>query len=128
MARCKARTRTGQACRGYAISGSLYCFTHSPDLAAERTAARRRGGARRESFTNEAPMPGGADPRTGAGLIAVMGAAIERAWQMVDSTTRLKLLGYLCQVQRSLIETGDLEARLEVLEAELAARRSRREG
>ena len=44
---CKAVTKTGARCRVRALEGSLYCYFHSPDMAAERKEARARGGRAR---------------------------------------------------------------------------------
>ena len=46
MAKCTAITRGGTRCKGVAIDGSGYCYAHSPDHAAERRRAARKGGKR----------------------------------------------------------------------------------
>jgi len=45
MARqCKARTKNGRRCEGFAVTGSLYCLTHDPNRAEARAARNRKGG------------------------------------------------------------------------------------
>jgi hypothetical protein len=46
LAKCTAITRGGTRCKGVAIDGSGYCYAHSPDHAAERRRAARKGGKR----------------------------------------------------------------------------------
>ncbi len=46
MIKCTAITRGGTRCKGVAIDGSGYCYAHSPDHAAERRQAARKGGKR----------------------------------------------------------------------------------
>ena len=46
MARCKARTKSGERCQSYAIEGSDYCVAHAPELAEHRREWRRKGGRR----------------------------------------------------------------------------------
>ena len=44
---CAATTADGNPCPNAALSGGQFCFTHDPAKAAERDAARNRGGAAR---------------------------------------------------------------------------------
>lgn len=41
---CDAARADGEPCRGFALPGDAYCWSHSPSVAAERAEARRRGG------------------------------------------------------------------------------------
>ncbi len=41
---CRARTKRGTTCRGFALPGRDVCLMHAPDLADKVEAARRRGG------------------------------------------------------------------------------------
>lgn len=42
--RCKAKTKSGEACRSFSIDGRGYCFAHDPARASQRAVARREGG------------------------------------------------------------------------------------
>ena len=41
---CKAINKQGQPCGAFALARSNYCFHHDPTKAAERKAARSKGG------------------------------------------------------------------------------------
>ena len=53
---CQATTESGIRCPNAALSGGQFCFTHDPDKAAEREAARAKGGAARAAQLS-APVP-----------------------------------------------------------------------
>lgn len=42
--RCAQILKSGQQCGGYAVTGSIYCFTHDPKSLKARTEARAKGG------------------------------------------------------------------------------------
>lgn len=46
---CKAKTAAGSPCEAQPVRDDGYCFWHSPEVAEERTEARRRGGAHRSN-------------------------------------------------------------------------------
>jgi hypothetical protein len=46
---CTAQKKTGAPCTARALPGSALCFGHDPTKAAERLAARRRGGRGRST-------------------------------------------------------------------------------
>src|SRR5260221_13479174 len=45
--RCAATNVRGKQCGGKHLHGDIFCWAHSPDVAARRTAARRAGGQAR---------------------------------------------------------------------------------
>jgi hypothetical protein len=49
--RCAKTLSNGRPCGGYAITGSPYCFRHSPETAAARYEASSRGGKVRQGRT-----------------------------------------------------------------------------
>ena len=49
VARCRATTAAGLPCSAGPVRDDGYCFWHSPAVAAERQAGRRRGGAARSN-------------------------------------------------------------------------------
>ncbi len=53
-ARCKATTAAGSPCSAQPIRDDGHCYWHSPAIAAERDAARRRGGANKSNKTRMA--------------------------------------------------------------------------
>lgn len=48
LQRCAAKTVGGNPCRMRPLRGGRYCWTHDPEEATRRDAARRRGGANRK--------------------------------------------------------------------------------
>jgi len=49
VVRCTASTTAGSPCSAQPVRPDGYCYWHSPALAAERDAARRRGGSARSN-------------------------------------------------------------------------------
>ncbi len=112
--KCQAKTRDGKPCGCYSIGGSQYCFTHDPNKVTERLAACSKGG-RGRTHENPVPFPD-CNVKSAAGLIVLLESAIRETWKIESSLTRGRTLAYLAQVQRALIETGDIEARIKRLE------------
>lgn len=118
---CQAKTKNGKPCSAYAIEGSRFCFTHDPRRAAERAIAHKKGGENRSRAHNSAPFPS-ADVKTGSGLLALMEQVFKDTWTLDLSVARSRTLGYLAQVQKGVLEVGELEQRIKRLE-DLAAER-----
>lgn len=121
MNRCKAKTKNGKPCLGYAIEGSKFCFTHEPKRAAERAIAHRRGGEHHPS-QNDTPFPENINPRTAEGLLGLMEHVIRDTWGIESSLARSRTLGYLAQIQKGVLEIGELEQRIAALETTLKER------
>lgn len=47
--KCRAITKNGLPCGGFAISGSEFCFTHDPHHANQREIAHYKGGQARQA-------------------------------------------------------------------------------
>ena len=54
---CSATTADGSPCPNAALAGGQYCYAHEPSKAAERDAARNRGGAARAAQLSGAVVP-----------------------------------------------------------------------
>lgn len=116
MARCQAIKRDGERCRGEAMPGAEWCYSHHPDYAEARKRNARRGGK-----SGGRGRPGSSpelssikelledltekvlDYKMSSGAAAV-------ANQLIN--TRLRAI----EQERKIRETEDLEARIEVLE------------
>lgn len=116
---CQAKTKRGKPCNAYAIEGSKFCFTHDPHRAAERAIAHKKGGENRSRATNAAPFPD-CNVKTAGGLLSLMEHVFKDTWTLETSVARSRTLGYLAQVQKGVLEVGELEERVARLE-ELAA-------
>src|SRR5687768_8978483 len=112
---CQGETTAGLPCRAFAPTGRALCRVHDPERAAEVQADRRRGAVnaakvrllqgRRRKLTTPA---------------ALMGFVDTLIWDAIDGKYDPRLVNAVVgavNVQRALIEVGELEARLAALEA-----------
>lgn len=109
-------------CRGFAISGSKYCFAHDPAQAEKRKEARRRGGS---AGTIE-PLPESSLAVRNLGdVLELIETTINdvRAGRVDVKTANA--VGYLANVSLKVIQQTDIEARLEALESVLEPERAR---
>jgi hypothetical protein len=100
-----------------------YCFSHDPERAADAAEARRLGGARRRKEGTIAvayDLPG---LDSVAGIRRVLEIATFDLFGLENSIARARTLISAATAAMKLLETGELEARLAVLE--LAARSAR---
>lgn len=118
MARCKAKKKNGERCPN-AAGASGFCFTHDPARGAERAKARRRGGAARL-------VPHGGDPanlpaavRSVADVQAVLDYTLRELVPHDNGIQRARALVSLSLACLKALEVGELEARLEQIEAAL---------
>lgn len=119
--RCKAKTKTGEDCGGYAQAGSEYCYTHDPSRASERAAARKLGGHNRQT-PHSTPYSGPRQVRTLADVLQVLDYILGEALQLENSINRGRLLVSIAAEFTNAIKTGEMENRLIALEEILKAR------
>jgi hypothetical protein len=120
---CAGELPDGRRCRSWPIRGELYCLWHSPDREDEAAEARRLGGLRRR---REKAVSGAYDFE---GLDSVQ--AIRRILEIAtldalgleNSIVRARVLISAALAAAKLLETGELEARIESLEAAIAVGR-----
>jgi hypothetical protein len=113
---CAGETPDGGRCRSWPIRGEAYCLWHSPDREEEAAEARRLGGLRRR---REKAVSGAYDL---VGLDSVQ--AIRRVLEIAtidalgleNSLARSRTLISAAVAAARLLETGELEARIEALE------------
>jgi hypothetical protein len=123
MRTCLGERPDGQRCRSWPIRGEPYCLWHSPDREEEAADARRLGGLRRR---REKAVSGAYDF---AGLDSI--PAIRRILEIAtidtlgldNSIVRSRTLISAAVAAAKLLETGELEARLTVLELALGSAR-----
>jgi len=113
---CKATRRDGERCEAWAIGGGDFCWTHEPSVAAERKAARSKGGHARHG--RQLAVSQG-DP-VALGSVADVVAVVERALcdlqRLENSVARARAIGYLAGVAIRALEVSELEARITALE------------
>lgn len=116
---CSATRRDGSPCRAQALPGRAYCWSHDPDQAARREAARRAGGRNRAgvirmrksatpalaSLCNQLEgaltdtLEGAIEPRVASAAASLAGVLV-RAYQVGEIETRL------ADLERRLKEYG----------------------
>lgn len=114
---CEAVTRTGKRCELAARTGSRWCWWHDPATAADRAAARHRGGKARHGRD----LAGGEayELRTVADVVALLGVAVGDLLTLENSVSRARAIASLATVAVRAIEVSEVEARLSALEARL---------
>jgi hypothetical protein len=123
VSRCAGQLPDGRGCRAWPLRGDAFCLWHSPDREDEAAEARRLGGLRRRREKTVA----GAYDFAGLGTIESIRRILEiatiDALGLENSIVRARVLISAALAAAKLLETGELEARLEVLELALGAAR-----
>jgi len=119
---CKAIKEDGSRCQAAPLQNSDFCLFHSPDHAKETAEARRLGGLRRRK---EKTVAGAYDieglediPK----IRRLLEIAVLDTLSLENSVARSRTLAYLVQIALKALEVGELEARLEALEATMGPR------
>src|SRR4051812_23389674 len=113
--RCKAKNVSGSPCSSTPVRDDGYCYWHSPALAAEREAARRRGGAARSNQARAAkhlpPVLSSSD------LLAVLSGAMRRVERGELEPGPANAMAALARAMNTIREATEFENRLATLEA-----------
>ncbi len=119
---CSGRRDDGEPCRAAPLQDGRFCLWHDPDHSDEVAEARRLGGQRRR---RERVVSGVYDFE-GLGSIPQVRRLVEVAvldtLGLENSVARNRTLAYLAQTAAKLLETGELEERLQALEAAMEPR------
>ena len=121
--KCQAITQDGTPCRAYALAGSDYCFHHDPAQAAQRSAARSKGGRARHG-RHIGPVGRAAPVELGtmADVAALLQQAIDDTLKLENSLQRARTIGYLAGHFLKALDMAALEQRVIALEHALASR------
>ena len=114
---CMGFKANGQPCHAPKLQEGDYCLMHSPEHAEEMAEARRLGGLRRR---REVAVSGAFDfvgLETVADIRRLLEVAVLDTLGMENSIARNRTLAYLATTAIKLLEVGELEQRLESLEA-----------
>jgi hypothetical protein len=122
---CKATRADGQPCRTAPLTDSEFCAMHDPQQAEAMAEARRLGGIRRkrEVTVSGAYEFAGIDSVEDIKRLVVV--AILDTLALESSIARSRTIGYLAQVGAKLLETGNLQERVRILEAAVLANQDR---
>ena len=114
---CSGLKKNGQPCRAPKLRDREYCLMHSPEHAEEMAEAKRLGGLRRR---REVAVAGAYD-FLGLGAVEDIRRLLEVAaldlLGLENSIARARTLAYLAMTAIKLLEAGELEERLNTLEA-----------
>ena len=116
----------GRACRAGPQRERPWCFAHDPDRVEEATEARRLGGLRRRREGTVAvayDLPG---LDSVEGIRRVLDIVIVDGLGLDGGVARLRVLIAAASVATRLLELGELEARVTLLEAALVNGRTSR--
>lgn len=115
---CKATTKKGLPCPNWAIQGSDFCFTHSPERAKDRAKARRRGGKARHGrtigTTGERAKP--VTFSNPADVLTYLEGVANNLARLENSVSRAQAQVRVAQAAISTWQTTDQEERIESLE------------
>lgn len=120
--RCSGLTNAGARCDATPLRDQDFCFWHSPEHAQEAVEARRLGGLRRR---REGTLAGAYEFEglaSTANLRRLLEVAALDALGLENSVARVRSLTAIVQVGARLLEVGELESRLEALEAAVRPR------
>ena len=114
----------GEPCHAPKLQEGDHCLMHSPEHAEEMAEARRLGGLRRR---REGAVSGAFDfvgLETVADIRRLLEVAVLDTLGMENSIARNRTLAYLATTAIKLLEVGELEQRLESLEAAVHGQKS----
>jgi hypothetical protein len=126
---CTQTLPDGRPCRGFATTGSEYCFAHDPARALQRSAAQRAGGkAPRGRSLPKSAVEVAPDPvaiRSNEDLLVLVETTINdlRTGRLDPRVSNA--VGYLANVAVKILEQTEIETRLDALEAVLDPERQR---
>src|SRR4051794_6788180 len=109
---CTGIRRDGQPCQGPALDGGAWCYTHDPARAAERQAARQKGGHNRAALVR---LRGLCPPR----LVAVYDQLETALVEVHDGTLKPGQATAMASLATALVRVlsaGELEDRVRKLE------------
>jgi len=123
--RCKAKTKAGDPCGAWAVTGSKFCFMHSPSKRKERAAARKLGGYNRKAAPGGDPdgLPG--EIRSMSDVLAVLDFALSDALMLENSISRGRLLVAIVGAFIQALREGEFEQRITALEERIYGEKQR---
>lgn len=118
---CTASAKHGGPCRAFALPGRETCRVHAPEYAEAVQADRIRSGR----TAGQLRAIQGRRPKLddAAGLVTFNATLVHRLLAGELELDVVRTAVYALNLQRALIETGNLERRIDVLEARQSLRR-----
>jgi hypothetical protein len=119
---CQARNDRGEPCRAHPLRDSDFCLLHDPEQADAVQEARRLGGRNRRTEVTVATIFDVEGLESVPQIRRLAEIAMGDLLRQEPSITRARTLLYLVQVALALHMKGEIEQRLEAIEAALAPR------
>lgn len=106
-------TRTdGQPCGSQIVSESGYCFAHDPEVAEERTRARRRGGRSSSAIFRTRKLA----PAALRDVYTTLERALAEVHNGELSPARASAMASLARAMTTVLTAGELEERVRAIE------------
>lgn len=116
---CAQVKHDGSRCGAYAVQGSTFCFHHSPDHRAEAEEARRLGGERKRKEHAQETIYDFAGLESVDDIRRLLEIATHDTLRLKNGWQRNRTLNQIARTARQLLETGELEQRVAILERRL---------
>ena len=123
---CTYQMPTGRPCRATPLRDEPFCFWHAPETAEEAAEARRLGGLHRRKKKTVGAIYGFRGLRTIDDLQGLLATVVIETMTLENSISRNRAVAGMVATGAKLIEVGDLEARLALLEVAFDAARETR--
>ncbi len=123
---CQGTSKSQKPCRAPALPDSNLCWAHDPKQAETAVAARLAGaskGGKMRALRGQLPRLD-----TAAALVRFNASLVHRLLAAELEVDAARCVVYALNLQRALIETGDLAKRLEALEAQLPTTGAQKRG
>jgi hypothetical protein len=109
---CAGTRKDGQPCQGPVLDSGAYCFTHDPTRAAERQAARQKGGHHRGAITR---LRGLVPPRL-LPIFDLLETALGEVHDGRLAPAQAAAMAALARAMVAVLQAGEVEQRLRELE------------
>ena len=119
---CRARKPDGTGCQAAPLPGSDFCFFHDPGRADERREANAAGGRQGKMKTLDAAAPD-VKVESCQDVVRLIGETINQVRKGQIDPRVANAVGYLANVLIRAVEQGDIEKRLDDLEAVVKTKR-----
>lgn len=120
---CQAVKPDGSRCQAAALPGRDFCFFHDPSKADERREAQSLGGQQNRMKTLDASAPD-VEIEDCQDVVRLISETINQVRKGQIDPRVANAVGYLANVLIRAVEQGDMERRLDDLEAVVKTKRS----
>ena len=116
MPQCKFRKQDGKRCRAHAMHTAKFCISHNPKAKELKKAATAKGGRNRRTFNRAAKPSKNTAVRCIEDVKALLFQTLEDLRNGTLNTDLARAVGYLAGVTAKVVETVQLEKRIDDLE------------